>query len=288
MDNQQEKCPFYQSIHQFNGMIRNELIRDIKIYSGSIISLKDIKFELFKRVNRFFFVDLKTKTETDALFSLSSELITFNLLSFMDKIDFTNIEKRLSSLILFLIFHEVCGHFKTNINNQLIENSPSYHLDENLNLIYRDFGLEDSGFIFESILTGNVIDCNAMLKDPKSEELFDIKLYIQDNFTELQKKIEEFSPNITTNTPKVKYDDKTKKTSDITKTIQTGNDELPQELIDKLNEVEKNLDKYNYNRLYPIFRVPEGMTKQRFKELLKDNVVYKKFLKVLPADDEKY
>lgn len=41
IDKQEEKCSFYQSIHQFNGKIRKELIMDLKIYSGSIISLKD-------------------------------------------------------------------------------------------------------------------------------------------------------------------------------------------------------------------------------------------------------
>ena len=206
MDKQEEKCHFYQSIHQFNGIISNEIIRDVKMYSGSIISLKDIKFELIKRVNRFFFVDLKAKADNDAFFNLSSEIITINLLSFMDKIDYTGIEKRLSAVILFLIFHEVCGHFKTNINNQLIENSPGYHLDENLNLIFREFGYEDSGLIFESILTGNVINCRDMMENPKSEELFDVKFYIQENFDELKKKIEEFSPKITLNRPKIKYE----------------------------------------------------------------------------------
>ena len=73
------------------------------------------------------------------------------------------------------MFHEICGHFKTNINNQSIENSPNYHFDENLNLIYREFGHEDSGYIFESILTGNIINSRAMLQDIKSEELLDFK-----------------------------------------------------------------------------------------------------------------
>ena len=68
IDNQREGCPFYQAIHQFNGLIRSELITGLKMYSGSIISLKDIKFELIKRLNRFFFADLKSKTSSDAFF----------------------------------------------------------------------------------------------------------------------------------------------------------------------------------------------------------------------------
>ena len=115
----------------------------------------------------------------------------------------------------------------------------------------------------------------------------DFKLYIQENFDELKRKIEEFSPKITINYPKINYDDKTKLINDITEDEEKDN-ELPQSYKDKLKEVEKDLDNYNYNTLYPLFRIPKGMTFNRFKELLKDNPVYKKFMRILPPDDEKY
>ena len=269
LDNQKEKCLFYQAIHQFNGIIREELISNIKMYSGSIISLKDIKFELVKKISRFFFVDIKTITTNNAFYSPFCHLVTFNLISFMDKIDLT-LSKRISAVFLFLIFHKVCGHLKTNINNQTINDSPEHNLDENLNLIYTKFSESESGFIFENILTKNIINYRLMISEPKAEDLFKLKLYIQDNFNDLQKKIEEISPTINTNDE------------------QYENKELPQSLIDKLNEVRKNLDQYNYHSLFPLFIIPDGMTKAKFKELLKDNPVYKRFQECCPKNGDKY
>ena len=129
-----------------------------------------------------------------------------------------------------------------------------------------------------------------MLSDPKSEELFDYKLYIQENFNDLQKKIEEFSPAITIKNPITKYDDKKhKKISD----NNNNNDkyeikELPQSFLNKLKEAGKNLDQYNYHSLYPLFKIPEGMSSAKFKALLKDNPVYKKFKNSFPKKGDKY
>ena len=92
-----------------------------------------------------------------------------------------------------------------------------------------------------------------------------------------EKKLEEFSPKIIIND-----------NDEIDEINQNEDYILLKPLLIKLKEVKKNLNKYNYNTLYPLFRVPKGMTKQRFKELLKDNIVYKKFMRMLPADDEKY
>ena len=55
IDKQEEKSILYQAIHQFNGKIKEDLIKNIKLYSGSIISLIDMKFELIKNMNNFFF-----------------------------------------------------------------------------------------------------------------------------------------------------------------------------------------------------------------------------------------
>ena len=209
----------------------------------------------------------------------------------MTKDDFTNIEKRVSSVLLFLIFHEVCGHFKTNINNQNIENSPSYHFDENLNLIYTEFGIQDSGFMYESLLTGNIIDSRKLLLDPKSTQLLDVNLYIQDNFNALKTIIDGFNPKITSNNPKYKYDDKKRPKKDDYETGKVEYDELkklPESLRIELKEAEKNLDNATYHSLFPLFRIPKGMTAEEFKNILEDNVVYQKFLKLQPRKGEKY
>ena len=56
---------------------------------------------------------------------------------------------------------------------------------------------------------------------------------------------------------------------------------LPEDLIIKLEEVSKNLDEYNYNRLYPLFKIPENMTFKKFDEILRDNIVYRKFKQII-------
>ena len=58
--------------------------------------------------------------------------------------------------------------------------------------------------------------------------------------------------------------------------------------MEKLKEVEKDLENYNYHSLYPLFKIPNDMSPEEFKELLKDNPVYKKFMKVLPDEYKKY
>lgn len=291
MDNQKEKCAFYQGIHQFNGKIKKDLIRNIEIYSGSIISLKDIKFELLKRINRFCFISNRVDGGSQATYSLSSNIISFYPLTFIEKKDYLNIKSflaRITSAFLFLVFHELCGHLKSNINN--IQNSPNYHLDNEFNLIYTDFGIKDSGYTFESILAGNIINTSVLVSDNKAEKLCNINLYAQDNFNDLKKIINEFPKKILLNKTSYKYSDKTKlKERDKEEEKDEKINELPESFLLELEEVQQNLDNYKtYQSLYPLFRIPKGMTIEKFNELLKNNIVFKKFMKFQPNEDEKY
>ena len=63
---------------------------------------------------------------------------------------------------------------------------------------------------------------------------------------------------------------------------------LPESFMKKLKEVEKNLESYNYHFLFPLFKIQNGISLKEFKELLKDNPVYKLFMKVLPDKYKKY
>ena len=62
---------------------------------------------------------------------------------------------------------------------------------------------------------------------------------------------------------------------------------MPEDLIKKLEEAEKNIDNYGYRQLYPLFKIPDKMTSEEFDEILKNNLVYKKF-KAIAIDDKKY
>ena len=289
LDNQTEKSAFYQGIHQFNGKIREDLIKNISIYSGVIMNVNEIKFELVKNINRFCFVNFRENHEAEAEFSLSSKIITFYPLSINKSPEIIETSNATPTIFLFLIFHEICGHLKSNLNN--IKNSPSYHIDENLNLIYTDFNNNDSGFIFESMLIGNIINSENLIANKNSNELFNIHYYIKDNFNDLKKKVKEFNPEITYSKPIRKYFDKKKP-----KGVNEGKEKiceekihkLPESFMKKLKEVEKNLENYNYHSLFPLFKIPNGMSFEEFKELLKDNPVYQKFMKVLPDEYKKY
>ena len=289
LDNQTEKSAFYQGIHQFNGKIREDLIKSISLYSGVIMNVNEIKFELVKNINRFCFINFREKYEAEAEFSLSSKIITFYPLSIDKSSEIIVNSNATPTIFLFLIFHEVCGHLKTNLNN--ITNSPPYHIDENLNLIFTEFNNNDSGFIFESMLIGNAINSENLLANKNSNELFNMQLYIKDNFNDLKKKVNEFNPKITYSKPIRKYLDK-KKPKDINEKKEIIYKEkihkLPESFMEKLKEVEKDLENYNYHSLYPLFKIPNDMSPEEFKELLKDNPVYKKFMKVLPDEYKKY
>ena len=281
IDKQKENCPFYQAILQFNGLIKTDLIRDIKMYSGAISSLLDIKFEIIKKINRFFFVYNCTGQSSDGEFYPNSKIIVFYPKSFVSLEKDSkkkNIIKKTATAFLFLIFHEFCGHFKTHINNN--QNSPMHYINNDLNLMLLNFANIDSGFLFEHILTNNFIDLKMIIQAENSEELFDSKYYIQDNFNELRKKIGQISSNILY-FPKVNLNNEKKKYPKISEEKKNELKGLPEDLIIKLEEVSKNLDEYNYNRLYPLFKIPENMTFKEFDEILKDNIVYRKFKQII-------
>ena len=285
IDKQNEKSILYQAIHQFNGKIKHDLIKDIEIYSGSIISLLDIKFELIKNINRFFFINFDKNSNSYSTYSLPSQIITIVPYTFMTDNDF-KFEKRISTISLFLLFHEICGHFKTNMNNnKILLNSPNYSFDKNLNLIFTEFGKNDSGYIFEIILAGNIVDAKLMMSNEKAEDLFNINYYIQNNFDELKSKINEFKPSIIYEKEKSINTDNKKEKDNSKKNIEK---KLSKEFIDELKEIEKNLDDYNYNTLFPFFCISKNMSQEEFNKLLKGNIVYEKFMKIVSNKDVNY
>ena len=62
---------------------------------------------------------------------------------------------------------------------------------------------------------------------------------------------------------------------------------MPDYLIKKLEDAEKNVGGCGCRRLYPLFKIPDYLTLEQFEEILKNNFVYKKF-KRIATDDKKY
>ena len=76
-------------------------------------------------------------------------MVFYHPLTFLDCL---NIKKgkidNATTTILFLIFLEICGHFKTNINN--LENTPSQFYDYEYKIITYKLGeISDSGNILK-------------------------------------------------------------------------------------------------------------------------------------------
>ena len=285
LDKQNEECPFFQAILQLNGLIKTDLISGIKMYSGIINSLKDIKFEIIKRLNRFCVIDTSLQTRADGEFFPNCKIIAFYPSGHFEDKDckIKNIKVKLQTAFLFLIFHEVCGHLKTNINN--IELSPVHYLNNDLNIIFTNFKKADSGFIFEHILTNNAIDLKMIIQEEFAEQLFDVKYYIQKDFNDLREKINIISPKILyyPETDKIVNKKKSNSKSEVKSNLKR----LPDFLARKLEEAEENLEEYNYHRLFPLFKVPDNMTPTEFDDILKNNRVYKKFMKII-SNDAKY
>ena len=118
-------------------------------------------------------------------------------MSFMTDEEFNLPEliKKTSTSFLFLIFHEFFGYFKTHLNNIILY--PFYFIDDNLNLIYKEFNkCDDSCNIFEYILTDHIINLKKIIKSEDFEKLFYLKYYIQPNFNDLKQKLNILSSNI--------------------------------------------------------------------------------------------
>ena len=131
----------------------------------------------------------------------------------------------------------------------------------------------------------NCVDLEVLIKSENSEAILDPKYYIQENFNELREIIKSISPDILCALEP--YSEEKQKSHKISKEEKDSLKGLPDSFIIKLKEAEKNLENLSYRKLYPLFRIPDNMTPEDFNELLKNNIVYKKFMKY-SQDDEKY
>jgi len=231
LDGLKEDCSLFHAIHQFNSIIRMEMISNENMYSGSILTLNDIKLEIYKNLNRFYLISYEDNQMYGAIYKNSKVTILYydeitNSL-FKDKSPSKDEKKRISAAILMILFHELGGHLKTHINNKL--DSPRTIFSPNLNLITLNLKKNDSGFLLEFLLVGGSIEVSKFIYSERSEELLNKNLYLGGNFEELT--------NILTS-----IDSKTIEKEDINATA---------DLIKFKKKIlsEKDLEKFNYEKL---------------------------------------
>ena len=163
-------------------MIYNE-----NMYSGSILTLNDIKLDKNKNLNRFYLVSYEENHLYDAIYSNSKVTILYYDVNtnslFKDRSPSKDEEKRISSAIMIL-FRELGGHLKIHINNKI--ESPRDIFLPNLNLITLNLKKNDYGFLLEFLLSGDSIEISNFIYSEKSKELLNKNLYLGDNFEKLK------------------------------------------------------------------------------------------------------
>ena len=169
--------------------------------------------------------------------------------------------KNATCIILFLLFHECCGHQKKNINNKNID-TPRKHHDNN----FIDFSVDkvDTVKAFEIILFGEIIVLKFLMKNGNLEKLLDFKLYIGKNFDNLRKII----LNLETNEENKKENEKEEKPIIIKQTKQ------------KEKKVKSNRIENKAHLIYhDLFRIYANINDEQ-KKSLERGEGYQRFLKL--------
>ena len=187
LDKLEETMPLFNLMHQFNSPIRKENKTGKNMYSGSILTVQDIKLEIFKNVNDFIFIS-SLQSDQDSAIYINSKILIVYILNFYKKFEkekLTDImQNRLSAAMLIIYFHEYGGHLKTHINNS--KDSPLIAYSPNLEIIDFKFKNEDSGFLLEHFFNNSEISIKNFYKNKYSKDLLNIDLYLKDDFNDLK------------------------------------------------------------------------------------------------------
>jgi len=242
IDGLKEECSLFHAIHQFNSIIKVEMIYNENMYSGSILTLNDIKLDIIKNLNRFYLVSYEENHLYDAIYSNSKvtilyyDVITNSL--FKDRSPSKDEEKRISSAILMILLGELCGHPKIHINNKI--DSPRTIFSPNLNLITLNLKKNDYKFLLEFLLPGGSIEVSNFIYSEKSKELLNKNLYLGDNFEKLK--------NIL---------------------ISIGSKTIEKKILSEKDLVKFNYEKLNYQQLTKLFSEMDEETFNNNQEVYK-------------------
>ena len=182
-----EDCSLFHTLNQFNSIIRLEVKNKENMYSGSLLSVNDIKIEIYKYLNRFYLISGEENLLYGAIYKNTKVIIIYyqsitNSI-FEMKEPSEDEEKRISSAILMVLFHEICGHLKTHINNKL--DSPRSIILPNFDTVNLNLKQNDSGYLLEFFFVRGLIEVEKFIYSEKSEKLLNKNLYLGKNFLEL-------------------------------------------------------------------------------------------------------
>ena len=266
IDHLEESSSFFIAIHQFNSCIDYSISSNENIYTGSLLTLNDVKLDFVKNISNYCFLNETKNIDCFAHYCPYTKSIFYNPFTYLEnevylhKLENTN-EDSATLVSLYLIFHEICGHLKTANNN--IKDTPKKYYSNNLK-IFTVSGIMDSGYIFENFLCdGTIKPIDIMNSKDKQEieSLLDYNNYIGEDFSYLKQKLNKIqrkgqnSKNSSGKKPK-------------TKDVDDENDEY-------------DYDKMNISELYELFyQKPDNMTDVEYSKYLKNNKGYQKLLKI--------
>ena len=270
INNLTENCALYKGIRQFNGIILTDELSQKEMYSGSILNIKDIQFELFKYSGEFCIIQQGIPNLYGSYWPCARTMFLNpdTLLGGYYKNTNNNehIIKRATAGTLFIKFHEITGHLKTHVNSE--NNSPEQVYVDGLNLTEIKMDKPDSGFLFEYILAKNYINCKYFMNSSHSEELLDENLYLSESFDQLKEKFN-FLQNAL---------------SPITDNKETVDNEKKTKYLDELiNDVNLNYNRMTINELFIFFSNLDPETKEKMKE----SEAYSYYLSLLNDCDKK-
>ena len=268
LDHLDESSAFFIALHQFNSYIDFSYSSHENMYTGSLLTLNDVKLDFVKNINQFCFLNETKNVDCYAHYCPYTKTIYYNPFTFLQneiylhELQFTN-EASATVVSLFLIFHEICGHLKTGINND--KDTPKKNYSEDLKIMTNSGILNDSGFIFEKLLSGstiNPIDIMNYSDKKEIESLLNYKIYINKDFEDLRKKMTQIQ---TKGKNSIAFGGKKPK-------IKGGNSN---------NDNEYDYSKMNIAQLFGMFsQKPDNMTDAEYNEYLKNNEGYRKLLNI--------
>ena len=274
IDGLNENSLLFHYLQTFNSLILFEKNIKNSMFSGNILDKSSIKLELFHLIHPYLFFENSTSKHY-AFYSIPFKQMCIDLKLILQTENYGSLsskkKKNLTAAIIFLYFHEFCGHSKTHSNND--EKTPRYIYSQELELInFGDkFDKIDSGFIIEYILTGDSISIETIYNSDNSIKLLNRDLYIKNNFNDL-KIILQNIPHIFENEPKSDNDSN---------------------LFNNSNDVEKIIKKYKGKLLgdrdYFAMSFKIKKLKEEDKKKLEKTSFYKSYLDYMNAEfkDEK-
>lgn len=165
--------------------------------------------------------------------------------------------------MLIILFHELCRHLKTHINNE--EDTPRMMYKDDLDIKEINLKTINSGFLIEYCFVQGSIEVGNFIYSDNSKKLLNKEIYLRNNFEELNKILNSIDNSITkqskSNGDLIKILGKNKKYKDF-------------------DENEKNIFKFNYKNLNyaQLTNIINGMDEKSFEE---NKEIYNYFPKLL-------